>query len=77
MKRDRKVFFSLVVNLYLERDVLMDHTNNIVTGKQNVPQTVHKRSFSSVIWQLKICVIGDSHLCNCLSDQKGFKCLGT
>ena len=41
---------SPVINLYPERDVLMHHTNNIATGKPNVPQTVAgNSSFSSVL----------------------------
>ena len=55
---------SPVINLYPERDELMHHTNNIVTGKLNVPQTLPgNSSFSSVTkYGKKTCVIGHSHL---------------
>ena len=55
---------SPVINLYPEKDTLMHHTNNIATGKLNVPQTIPgNSSFSSVTkCGKKICVISDSHL---------------
>ena len=40
---------SPAINLYPQRDVLMGHTNNIVTGTQNVPQTVPGKSFFSSV----------------------------
>ena len=54
---------SPVINLYPERDELVHHTNNIVTGKLNVLQTLPgNSSFSNVTkYGKKTCVIGDSH----------------
>ena len=43
IKQKRRPF--PVINLYPERDVLMNHTNNIATGKPNVPQTLPRNDY--------------------------------
>ena len=61
IKQKRRPF--PVINLYPEWDVLIHHTNNIATGKPNVPQTLPRNDYirytvwkkSVTIYRKKIC----------------------